>query len=1155
MQTKFPGARKAITLAVLAGLSMPVAAQQDEEIEEVVVTGSFIRGTPLDAPSPVQLIDRNSIEAQGAAVVWDVIKNLEVNSGSFTNQGSGERSQTEGTAVVNLRNLGENSTLTLINGKRMAPHAGETNTGGEFVNINAIPIVMTDRIEVLTDGGSALYGADAVAGVVNVIMRTDFEGIELYGDIQGVEAAGDAFDQTVSAIWGWASDDGDTHFVISGEVFERDPLNVLYGNHIDENSQFLQTVSSIGGAVTSPFFGANVNPDYINQEVTDYNVSQGGLNTAIYSDPLCETMTGATGIPFQIGTLREQRGERGGACREDVARFNFLENQTERSSFALSFDHTFSESAEFYLFATHSENKVTLQGGGLNNTGGSSTTRGPTVFLAPPGSFIRNAGAFSPAFAGNATGQYLELGYFAPEIGLERPTMADMPNNPMALENGGINTMIWANPRDNIPRNGQRQNFTDTSADLIQAGFRGDFEFNDRDWNYDVSLSWSSTSNEQSYQVFNRERTELAALGLGGPNCTPNGVPDFDFGHAPGFLGALIGANDPVAIVPGLFDNAWASYYGGMTQTFFPGYVFTTRESLSYGLTSNNQGQDGCMFYNPFLTQFTNPNLANSPELMNWMNETVLRADKRNKLRVFDGVVAGGLFDMAGGEAAVAIGAQYRERTANSIAPDLNFPGLQDRILEYDEFGVPNEFHYVSNNFECSNCIFNYNNIRTTNSVFGELSLPFMENVESQIALRWEDYGGNIGSELSPKIALSWRPVDELLLRGSWSQSFRAPNIGIVEEGLEASSLVFRDPISNQRVRAGLIDPTPENGEVEQTFTLGGPAPDVGNEYADTYSVGFIWTPSGNLDGLQVQADFWRFEVSDRVLPEPGISAVQPEIERFLEVRDNPANYILNDSISPDSPVLDVPCDPNALEAEFGRDSDERLNCVVNPALYEPPAEGWGISRVTRGENANLITLTLAAINAGQIEADGADVKLAYNWDNELGQFRVSTDYTHVRQYQLIGVPGLELGLVDTGIFDAAGTTGNTGTGNHVRSLPDNKGNITFSWQRDQYGLTVINRHIGSYHDLSYDFAYETGNDLVRSLLRRKVDSYQTWDAQFRYTHDWDNPAWGSTLFTVGVLDLLDQDLPYREVSAGNYDALVFDPRGRRIYARFNWNF
>ena len=113
MRKKFPGKRKAIALGViLAGFSVPVAAQDDIEIEEVVVTGSFIRGTPLDAPSPVQIIDRSSIEAQGAAIIWDVIKNLEVNSGSFTNSGSGERSQVEGTAQINLRNLGENSGLS-----------------------------------------------------------------------------------------------------------------------------------------------------------------------------------------------------------------------------------------------------------------------------------------------------------------------------------------------------------------------------------------------------------------------------------------------------------------------------------------------------------------------------------------------------------------------------------------------------------------------------------------------------------------------------------------------------------------------------------------------------------------------------------------------------------------------------------------------------------------------------------------------------------------------------------------------------------------------------------------------------------------------------------------------------------------------------------
>jgi len=800
----------------------------------------------------------------------------------------------------------------------------------------------------------------------------------------------------------------------------------------------------------------------------------------------------------------------------------------------MAFDHTFSEAAEFYSFANYMENEIILEGGGLNNTGGSSRTRGPTVQMATPGSYIGN-----PAWGGYAIGMPTELGYYAAAAGNTRPTAADIPNNPNSLANGGPNITTIINPRDGIPRDGVRSNYNTSESSIVQAGLRGDFDYQDRPWSYDVGISWSQSANEQTYQTFNRERTELAAVGLGGPNCTPNGRSDFDW---QGQLGPFGGA----------IPTAWDYYGNGYTQTFFPNYVLTTRESISLGLTSSNQGQGGCEFYNPYLTQFTDPNLANSDELMGWLNETVLRADKRNTLAVFDAVVGGELFDMAGGPAAIAFGAQYRQRDATSRAPALNFPGIPNAILGYDDNGVPNEFHKVDNNYECANCIFNFENERTTNAMFFELALPFMENVETQIAVRYEDYGGNIGSDVSPKIAMSWRPTDELLIRGSYSQSFRAPNIGIVEEGLEASSVVFNDPISNQAVRAGLVPPTPENGEGEFTYTLGGPAPNVGNEYADTYSAGFIWTPGGALDGLSIQADAWRFEVTDRVLPEPAIKAVQPEIDRFLAVVGDPNNYILNDSISTDSPVIDVPCDPNALAASFGVDSDERLNCVVNPALYTDTTQGVGISRLFRSESASLITLTLAAINAGRIEADGVDMKMGYNWDNDWGRFRVSMDFTHVRQYKLIDIPGLELGLKDTGKFDAAGTSGNN---LHVRSLPDNKGNLTFTWQRDQHGMTLINRHIGSYDDLSYDLTYENGNDLVRSLVQKSIDSYSTWDLQYRYSHDWGNSNLGNTVFTFGVLDMFDEDIPYRESGGLNYDASVFDPRGRRLYARALWQF
>lgn len=1130
MRRNIPAKLKVLTLAVMAAsASQQVVAQQDDGIEEVLVTGSFIRGSALDAPSPVQVIDRANIEAQGAAMVWDVIKNLEINSGSITNaqvagENGGEYSQLEGTANVNLRNLGENSTLTLINGKRMAPAGATTRSGGEFVDLNSIPLVMTERVEVLTDGGSALYGADAVAGVVNIIMRNDFVGLELYGDVQGLDSISGRYDATVSAIWGWESSDGRTNVVLSGERFERDPVPVTAGNFYDERSQFLDTVGTAGTLITSPAFGGNIAPGWLNQEVVDFNVANGGVADAIFTDPGCATFRSADGSPAVIGTLREQRGERNGTCREDNSEYQFIANEMERNSFAVSLGHTFNDNMEFYGFGHYSDSNTIRADDGYN------ASRGPTVFLAQPGAYRRN-----PAFGGNAIGQTLELGFFAPAAGLTRPTAADIPNVPTAAVNGGPNVAGYQGLRDGLPRTGGDRNSTWTNSSSAQLGLRGDFEVNDKSYNYDVSYSFSQSSLEAKYLTFARDRAELAANGLGGPNCTPNGRPDFDFVGQPGPFGGAV-------------PQAWDFYAPGLVQTFFPGFVFTTRESLSYALTSNNQGQGGCQFYNPYLSSLTNPDVANSRELMDWINVPLTRTDKRNRLGVFDAVVSGELFEMAGGTAQFATGVQYRERNTLSRADSNAYPGLPNAILGYGANGVPNEFHYVSNNFECSLCQFNYDYDRTTKAVFGELSLPFIDGVETQIAVRWEDYGGTIGDEISPKIAMSWRPFETLLLRGSFSQSFRAPNIAVINQGLESSSVVFRDPISNQAVRAGLVPPTDENAESEFTYTLGGPAPDVGNEYADTFGLGFIWTPDGALDGLSVQADLWRFEVENRVLPQPPISALQPEIAAFITASQDPANYILNDTIPADSAQPYTPCDPASVAAQFGVDSPERLNCVVDPRSYVVD----GIQRAFGVTNASLITLTTSTINAGQITADGVDVKLGYGFSNDWGNWRAGINYTHVRQYLLADVPGLTLGLLDTGVYDGAGTTGDD---NLVRSLPDNKGTFTASWQDGNHSVTAINRHIGSYQNLLYDTTFENGNDFIRSAVRRKIDSYNTWDFQYNYNLTWGNSNLGSTRFTVGLLDAFNADLPYYEEGALNYDAQVFDGRGRRFYARMLWQF
>ena len=1121
MRRTFPSSRRAITLAVISGLSVTAlsASAQDNAIEEVVVTGSFLRGSPLDAPSPVQVVDRSSIEAQGAAVIWDVIKNLEVNSGSISNPGSGDNTQVSGSANVNLRNLGENSTLTLINGKRIAPAAVTTRSGGEFVDLNSIPLVMTDRVEILTDGGSALYGADAVAGVVNVIMRTDFEGFELYGDIQGVQKADQKYDQTISAIWGRSFNNGDTNVVISAERFTRDPVNVRETNAFSDLQDFNGVVSSVGGLFASAAIGAPPPMAWLNLANMGRNAAQGGGSAPVWTDPLCDNTFNAKGTGFlPAGGRRYDQGQAGGACLDDNSEWVIAAQETERESFAGTFEHRFSDNAEFYSFFQHSESEIHRGDDGYNES------RGPTTFLPSPG-----------AHGGNPVGAYLELGVFAGLAGNTQPAPGAITNNPMDAANGGPNTLAWSQVRNGILRPGGDGNITETSSSAVQLGLRGDFEAFDRTLNYDVGYSFSESSMEENYRTFNRDKTELAGFGLGGENCTPNGVSNLDYAGVPGAYG-------------GYLPNLWNTDAAAFNQTFFPGFVFTTRENTSLALTSSNQGQDGCQFYNPWLTSLSNPNVANDPALMDYILEDVRRVDKRNKLAVIDAVVSGELFEMKGGTAQFAVGGQYRDRNTKEIANSLHYPGLQNRILGYDENGVANEFHRVSNNYECAMCAFNYDDARSTKAVFMELSLPFIDNVETQIALRYEDYGGNIGSEVSPKIAMSWRPFEELLVRGSFSQSFRAPNIAIVQTGLQSSSVTFQDPISNQAVRAGLVPPTIANGERESSYTLGGPAPLVGNEYADTYNVGFLWTPSGALDGLSIGADVWRFEVTDRVLPEPAINALQPEIAKFIEASKNESNYVLNDSISLDSPVVNVPCSPSSIAAEFGIDSAERLNCVVAPSAYIVE----GIQRPVGNEFGDLVTTTLKAINAGQITADGIDLKAGYSFSNDLGQFAANLTYTHVRQYEFSGVPGMVNGLLDTGVYDASGTTGD---GNLVRSMPDNKGTLTLSWRNGNQGITLINRHIGSYRDLGYEGALTTANDFSRSLLSREIDSYYTWDMQYNYNKAWDNTNLGSTTFTVGLLDAFNKTLPYRELSSLNYDATVFEGRGQRWYARALWSF
>ena len=209
-----------MALTCFAFLSFNAHAQQD--IEEVMVTGSYIKGSATDGASPVEVIDREEIENIGAVSIADITRNLSVNSGSENASDSFTQGSTQGTSNVNLRGLGLSSTLILVDGRRQTLTGATANDGSVFVNTNSIPVVALERVEVLKEGAAAVYGSDAVAGVVNYIFRRDFTGVEFEMSSQEADISGQT-DDRVSVIWG--AENGNTNFVLAASILDRSPMS------------------------------------------------------------------------------------------------------------------------------------------------------------------------------------------------------------------------------------------------------------------------------------------------------------------------------------------------------------------------------------------------------------------------------------------------------------------------------------------------------------------------------------------------------------------------------------------------------------------------------------------------------------------------------------------------------------------------------------------------------------------------------------------------------------------------------------------------------------------------------------------------------------------------------------------------------------------
>ena len=224
------------------GFTGAVNAQETEEaadaVEKIEVTGSRIRRTDIEGANPVTVMSRVDIEKFGVTSIGDVLQAIpSAGSAINTNNNNGGN----GTTTINIRGIGSNRTLVLVNGKRWAPGLGGS------VDLNNIPAAIIERIEVLKDGASAVYGSDAIAGVVNIITRQDFEGVQASGYV-GQWDEGDGNKEQWDIGFGTANDKGNVYFNIS--YVEEEPT--LAGDREISAVPTFGTPEGFGGSSAPP---------------------------------------------------------------------------------------------------------------------------------------------------------------------------------------------------------------------------------------------------------------------------------------------------------------------------------------------------------------------------------------------------------------------------------------------------------------------------------------------------------------------------------------------------------------------------------------------------------------------------------------------------------------------------------------------------------------------------------------------------------------------------------------------------------------------------------------------------------------------------------------------------------------------------------------
>lgn len=761
-----PAAAQVADGDVAASVSQEFAAAEQDGGQGIIVTGSRIRQDPNNSALPLQIISNAEIERNGISSPEQLMMFLTSSGSGADNLSanadvtSGAQRGTNGLSAANLRGQGSASTLVLLNGRRVAAHG----LSGGAVDVNQIPFAAIERVEVLKDGASAIYGTDAVGGVINFITRRDFQGIGLNGFTDTTEAGGGNI-YRLSGIVGYG-DLNEQGFNIMGAV-AKSWNNILRGSdrrfvNANQPNRGL-SVDTRGTPIATAFnIGANSQPGSI--------TSGGTLLTGL-------TLTGPNGANAAAGGINILDLPGGAGCESMDGGMAYDEQlwNTPTAVYSCAWD-----------------------------TGRAAVLQQPIETLTYYARGVVNLGGDHQ---------------FSAEITGSDATSAKSFSNAQLSANG-----------TNLPIAYPLNATTEANYDAVFNAIRGAFSDPaqvaalDARYGTPIGYRWRCGPCGPREYVTNT-KTIRGALGLEGPI---GGTWDYRVGasYAKSEASSTLGTG---YYYRGTLAN-------GAVDPNAPAVPGTTQRGLVGVMNSG--------LINPFSLTQTDAGLA-ALDAVSAYGATLYGG--QYEVRQIDASVSGSLFDVWGGAVQAAVGVDYRQETYSfngSEAAAASAPVIFLAAFDNVNALTPKR--------------------RTVKAGYAEVLVPLLPGLDITGAVRVDDYTG-FGSTTNPKISVKYRPINELMFRGSYNTGFRVPSFNQIFNGVTESPYSGSDLADPVACPGGVPTSAYQSGEacaqIRPDILTGGNAV-LGPETAKQFSVGVVFQP---VPLISFSADFWSIAVDNTI--------------------------------------------------------------------------------------------------------------------------------------------------------------------------------------------------------------------------------------------------------------------------------------------------